>query len=493
MSEPFVIGIDSSTQSTKAIAWSAGGRALAEGRAPVPMSTPAPGRFEQDPRDWWTSLVAALAALGREADLSRAAGLAISNQRETLALLGADGQPTGPATTWLDERAVDEVAPFAAEIGPDRIRDMTGKPPDVTATVYRLAWMRRHDPDGLRAAVRLVDVQGYLATRLTGSLGTSWTSADPFGVFDIAAKRWAPEILGPLGLGPDRFAPVHAPGARLGGISPEAAGETGLPAGTPLFAAGGDGQCAGLGAGAMGPGTAFLNLGTAIITGAWSPAPRTGPHWRTMVSPTGEGYVLEAVLRAGTFLVDWFVRAFVDPDPSPATFASLEAEAAAVPVGAGGVTASPYLAGCMNPHWTGAARAAFTGMGAEHGRAHLYRAILEALTGEIARSVRAMRGEGVPIERITVMGGGANSALWRRMIADSAGAPLAVSTSLEASSLGAGITAAVGLGWHPDFAAASAAMTSAVDEEAPDPGARADWDALLARQDALNRQVCGVA
>ena len=491
MTEPFVIGVDSSTQSTKAIAWDAGGCALGEGRAPVPMRTPAPGRFEQDPEDWWRALLAALAALGREVDLSAAAGLAVSNQRETLAALDAAGAPVGPATTWLDERAVDEVPRFAAVIGPERIRDLTGKPPDVTATVYRLAWMRRHEPDALDAAALLLDVQGYLVRRLTGALATSWTSADPFGAFDIAAKRWAPEVLGPLGLTPGRFAPAHAPGTRLGAVTAAAAAETGLPEGLPVLAAGGDGQCAGLGAGAVRAGTAYLNLGTALITGAWSAEPRTGPHWRTMISPTGEGYFLEGVLRAGTFLTDWFVRAFVDPAPTPATFAALEAQAAAVPLGAGGVTASPYLAGCMNPHWAGAARAAFTGLGAEHGRGHLYRAILEALTGEVARTVRAMRGQGVAIERIVAMGGGANAALWRRMIADAAGAPLEVSASLEASSLGAGISAAVGLGWHPGFAAAAAAMTASVPEEAPDLAARQGWDALLARQDALNRQVCG--
>jgi xylulokinase len=125
----------------------------------------------------------------------------------------------------------------------------------------------------------------------------------------------------------------------------------------------------------------------------------------------------------------------------------------------------------------------------EHGPGHLYRSVLEALTGEIARSVHDMQSEGVEIEEIVAVGGGSASELWLQMIADASGLPVKISNSLEASSLGAGITAAVGLGWYPDFDSAAAAMTSTCNAQSPRPETRMAWDALLSQQDALNRVV----
>jgi xylulokinase len=488
-----VIGIDSSTQSTKAIAWDREGNLLGEGRAPVDMTSPAPDHFEQDPEGWWQSACAALRQLGRHADLSMARGLAISNQRETMGFLDAAGHSVRPAIVWLDGRAGIEAEGFSRAFGRDALLALTGKHDDLTPAVYKIAWMRAHEPQLLDRSARIVDVHGFLASRLTGTLATSWTSADPSGLFDIAGKRWSGEVLALLGLAADRLAPAHAPGTVLGRVSAAAAAATGLPEGLPVVAAGGDGQCAGLGVNAMQSGTCYLNLGTAIITGAWSASPRVGQHWRTMISPTGEGYFLEGVMRAGTFFADWFVKTFIDPEPTGATFDTLSRAAAVLPLGSEGVTVSPYLSGCMNPHWEGRARAAFFGLGPSHGKAHLYRALLEALTGEVARTIRAMGGEGVPIQRIVAVGGGANSALWRRMLADATGLDLAVSTSVEASSLGAAMTAAVAVGWYADFDSAAAAMSGTNPVEAPDPARRAAWDALLDRQDRINRFVCAEA
>ena len=105
MSEPLVIGIDSSTTATKAIAFDAKGGVVAEGRAPIAMTNPRLGHFEQDPRDWWSSTAAALKGCVAELDPGRVKAIAVSNQRETLGMFGADGEPVRPAILWLDERA----------------------------------------------------------------------------------------------------------------------------------------------------------------------------------------------------------------------------------------------------------------------------------------------------------------------------------------------------------------------------------------------------
>ncbi len=120
----------------------------------------------------------------------------------------------------------------------------------------------------LDKAAQILSVHDFLVQKLTGDAAASWTSADPFGIFDIEKKAWSREILDPLGIPVHKLPPVHRPGTQVGRITQEAADLTGLKAGTPVYAGGGDGQCASLGVGAIGPG---LPISTSARP--WSAAP----------------------------------------------------------------------------------------------------------------------------------------------------------------------------------------------------------------------------
>jgi xylulokinase len=480
--EPLVVGLDSSTQSCKAIAWSREGKAVAEGRAPLELAKPRPDFVEQEVADWWRAASTALQQVTQAVDPKRIAGIAISNQRETVALIDAAGEPIGPASLWLDERAAGLVDHFAEEIGRERLHAITGKPIDVTPVVYRLKWLRENEPERLDRAAKILDVHGYLTMKLTGTPSASWTSADPFGIFDISRKEWSRPILDNLGIGAAQLPAVVRSGTHVGTVHAHAATATGLAEGTPVIAGGGDGQCAGLGANAVRDGVVYLNLGTAIIAGMWSPNPVIAPFWRTMTSPTGDGYFLEAVQRAGAYFVNWFVDMFAGGRSDPAIFERLEREALAVPIGSDGLLAGTTLVGCMDPHWDMNARASFIGMHPSHTLGHFYRAGLEAITLQSARALEEMRRQGLVPSRIVAIGGGANSPLWTTMIADSTGIPIQKGQNAEASSLGAAISAAVGTGWFENFEKAADAMTSIAETIKPNPAAREAWAALSARQ-----------
>ena len=482
--ERTVVGIDASTQSVKAIAWSLDGRPLAEGRAPLSLSQPQPGYAEQDADEWWAATCTALRALTAAVDPAGIEGIAISNQRETVALLDEAGRPIGPAMTWLDNRVASTYRDLAASFGGERLHAISGRPVDVIPVVYRLHWLAHHQPDRLAQAHTIVDVHGFVVMHLTGKASASYTSADPFGLFDIVEKRWSAPLLDHLGLSLDKLPPAVAPGTCIGHVTTAAADATGLRAGTPVYAAGGDGQCAGLGVNAMRPGSVYLNLGTAIVAGAWSPEPVLSQNWRTIMAPPG-GYFLEHVQRAGAFFVNYVVDTFAGGRQDPGVFRRLEAAAAAIPVGSEGLLVCPYLTGCMDPHWNPDARATITGLGPRHGAAHVYRAALEALTLEATRAIQAMRDAGLATEEILVIGGGADSPLWLRMITDAVGVTTCRSLSNEASCLGAAIIAAVGAGWYPSLTDAAAAMTRVADRLDPDPTARAAWERLSKRQAAV--------
>ena len=180
-----VVGIDSSTQSTKAIAWTKTGEIVAEGRNPIELHNPRLYWFEQNSRDWWDSCQIALQQLTSQVKPERIAGISISNQRETLAFLDIEGKDIRPAMVWLDERSRKQVADLSSQIGADVIHDITGRPADTTPGLYRLAWLKENEPDAFASTKCFSDVQAFLVYKLSGKLKTGWFSADPLGYFDI--------------------------------------------------------------------------------------------------------------------------------------------------------------------------------------------------------------------------------------------------------------------------------------------------------------------
>ena len=453
------VGLDASTTSVKAAAWDACGRALGEGRHDISLSQPASDRYEQDPEDWWRASAAALREMCGQVDPNRVAALAVSNQRETVGFFARDGTVVHPAIVWLDERCAESVASFADEIGAETIHDITGKHPDITPVVYRLAWLRDHCPDVLEKTEMFADVQSTLVFRLTGEFAASWASVDPMGYWDLRRREWSAPILSALGISADRLPRAERPGTPLGEVSESAAETTGLPAGTPVIAGGGDGQCAGLGTEVIRPGAAYLNIGTAIVFGAHQSEFARGDAWRTMSAMTGDGFVMESCLRSGTFLLNWLVRDIFGLSGTPSDFAELEKKAAPLPPGGGGELLLPYWSGSMNPHWDSAAKGAMFGLSGGSGREHLFRAALEGTALDQAMCAELLEeGTGVEIEEFRAVGGGAQSDLWCQIFADATGKIIRRLDTVEASALGAGMAAAAGCGCFTSISEAAAAM-----------------------------------
>lgn len=476
-----VIGIDLSTTTCKAIAWSQGGTLVAQARAPLDLQQPAPGAYEQAPQGWWQAAQHALQALTAQLGDYQVAAIAVVNQRETLAVTDASDRLLRPALLWLDERRQHEVAAVAQRVGRERLHKLTGKPYDWSPAIYSLAWMARAEPTLFERIAHVYDPHAWLVRQLTGEFATSWASADPFGAFDIQGHRWAEEVLAalPHSVPASAFATAAPPGTVLGHVHRQASLATGVAEGTPVVAGGGDGQAGGLGAGMVRPGMAYLNLGTAVVAGVYAQAPVTSLAFRTMCAIDGGGYVLETSLRAGTLLVNTLVRQFFGLDPATC-LPTLEAQAQAVPPGSRGLLLLPYWNGVMNPHWDAQARGCLLGLGPEHGQGELYRALLEGIALEQAVATAAVeQATGEPVDRFVAIGGGAASALWCQVIANVCDRPVVRAATQEASSLGAGIAAAVGAGWFSSFPEAAAAMTQEGETVVPQPEERAFHAELL--------------
>ena len=210
-----------------------------------------------------------------------------------------------------------------------------------------------------------------------------------------------------------------------------------------------------------------------MVSGVWSRDYKVDRAWRTEIAAQGEGYIFENCLRSGAFLVNWFVDQFVKKDRDDVhVFERLEQAALELPVGSQGLMALPYWSGVMDPHWDFDARGVLVGLSGSHKPAHVYRALIEAITlHQVMRTEDLERSAGLKIDHFVAIGGGATSPLWRQMLADAAGRPVLVSDTVEASALGAGMIAAYGAGWYGSIVEAAGAMSGRTRAVAPDPAA----------------------
>ena len=210
--ESVVVGLDCSTTSIKAIAIDKKGIVIAFAQESIPIFSPKPHYYEQDPDDWWISAQKVLRKLTHQINPQRIIAITISNQRETFVPLNINGNALRPAIIWLDERCKDEVESFSKIIGKNKIHRITGKPVDYAPVVYRLAWMKKHEPDRFKNIHMICDVHAYLVWKLTQAFKTSWASADPLGLFDLKNKRWSPLILNALELKENQLPQTYRPG-----------------------------------------------------------------------------------------------------------------------------------------------------------------------------------------------------------------------------------------------------------------------------------------
>jgi xylulokinase len=458
MTADLVIGIDCSTTAAKAVVWDATGRAVAVGRRGYGLTHVRSGWVEQHAPDWWTATSEALAEAVAKVGATRIAGIAITHQRETFVCLDQAGEPIRPAITWMDVRATAEVAAF----GTAEVHRITGKPPNPTPAWYKLLWLKAHEPETIARTAHVVDVAGYLVQKLTGEWATSWACADPLGLVDLERFDYDDGLLGMAGLSRQQVSRLLPPGAIAGGLLASVAAQLGLPAGLPIVIGAGDGQSAGLGCNVTRPGRAYLNLGTGTVSGVHADRYSHATAYRTMGGPVPGSYILETFIGGGTQNVVWFVEQMgVTKDaPGKSPEQIMEEAASAVPPGAGGLLCLPYWTGAMTPYWDGHARGAFVGVSGLHGKAHMYRALLEGIALEqrlLTTGVEQATGQ--KIEEILMLGGGSRSPLWCQIIADVLGRSVKLVREQESTALGAGIHAAAALGLHSSLHAAADAMT----------------------------------
>jgi xylulokinase len=443
-----VLGLDVSTTATKAVLLDPGGGVRTAASPEYAFETPSPLWSEQDPRLWWDAAVHAIRAVlegsGIGGEDIEAVGLA--GQMHGLVALGGDDRVLRPAILWNDQRTEIECDLIRDAVGRDRLIEITGNDALAGFTAPKLLWVQRHEPDVWFEIAHILLPKDFVRLRLTGDHAVDRADGAGTLLFDLAARDWSEEVVDALGI--DRaWLPQTFEGTSItGAISADAAEATGLRAGTPVVAGGGDQAAAAVGVGAVESGVAALSLGTSGVVFTTTEGPLIDPEGRLHSfchAVPGRWHVMGVMLSAAGSL-----RWFRDALAPGVAFSLLVDEANDVPPGSDGLLFLPYLSGERTPYPDPRARGAFIGLSGQHARPHMTRAVLEGVAFGLRDSLDLMRSVGVGgFDEIRATGGGSTSPLWRRILADVLETRVVTTTTSEGAAQGAAMLAAVGAGW----------------------------------------------
>ncbi|MDH3293227.1 MAG: xylulokinase [Acidimicrobiia bacterium] len=444
MTNGLVAGIDSSTQSTKVeVRRIDDGQVVGTGRGAHPATTPP--RSEQDPAVWWRALAEALGQLDNRVR-SGIVALAVAGQQHGLVLIDEHDQVIRPAKLWNDTESAPQAERLVADYGPAFWVDRCGSVPGPSFTVTKLAWVADNEPQALDRIARVMLPHDYITWRLSGAhvtdrgdaSGTGWWSPTIGDYADEALDVVAPDF-------DDRLPTVLGPTESAGVIRPEVASELGLGPDVVVGPGTGDNMGGALGLG-LGPGDLALSIGTSGTAYAVSRVPtadRTGLV-AGFADATGNFLPLVCTLNA-TKVTEAFRRLL------GADYDEFDELALSAPAGSGGVVLVPYLDGERTPnrpHATGLMH----GLRSDVSRAQVARAAFEGVACGLLDGVEALAAAGVKLDgRTFLIGGGARSAAYRRIIADLSGREIIVPDDDETVATGAAVQAAVVVG-QGDFA-----------------------------------------
>jgi xylulokinase len=463
--EKFILAHDLGTSGNKVTLFSLDGKLGASCLYEYSTSYPKQNWVEQNPDDFWKAVCLSTRRLLEEAGLSGSdvAAVCFSGQMMGCLLVDAEGKPLRPMIIWADTRANRQEAEIEQKLGMDYVYRTTGHRISASYSAAKLLWVRDNEPEVYRRTYKMLHAKDYIIYKLTGKFVTDYSDASGTNLFDLVKKVWDKNILDALDISPDLLPEAHPSTDNAGGITADAARETGLLEGTPVIIGGGDGSCACVGAGVVSEGSAYNVLGSSSWISLASAAPVYDPALRTFtwVHLDPRLYTPCGTMQAAGYSYNWYKNTLCGGEITEAAkkgenpYRLIDKEAFEAAPGAGGLLYLPYLLGERSPRWNHEARGAFVGLSITSSKGDISRAVLEGvgfnlkIILQILEQGAAAKGG---IDKVIMIGGGAKGAVWLQILADIWQKPLSVPAyTEEATSLGAAVCGGVGIGAFKDF------------------------------------------
>ncbi len=487
-----LLGIDIGTSACKLVVFTEDGQALSSRTVAYQTQYPKPGFVEQNPDDWWEAVCRGIREMLAEDTVSAAdiAAIGIDGQGWSAIAMDGEGNVLAPDPIWLDTRAESICEELNTRIGADELFALSGNPLKAQYVTAKILWLQRHLPQAYANTKWIMQSNGFITYRLTGSVSMDISQAYGLHCFNMKNGHMDLDMCRALGIQPGMIPEISPCHAIVGHVSEAAARQTDLLAGTPVIAGGLDAACSTLGAGVIRAGQTQEQGGQAggmsicidqycadsrLIMG-YHVVPN---HWLLQGGTTGGGGAMR-----------WFEREFADferrlaLEKGGSSFAFLDRLAEQVAAGSEGVVFLPYLAGERSPIWDSDAQGVFYGLSYSKTRAHMVRALMEGVAYSLRHNLEIAESVGARVDTLRATGGSANSRLWTQIKADVTGKDIEVPESDLATPLGAAILAGVGVGIYGSFEEATQKTVSVKRTQRHSAQDRAAYDAgyLVYRQ-----------
>ena len=477
------LGIDLGTSALKAVLLADDGRIVAQQSAPLDVSRPHPQWSEQSPVDWWRALTLALGELARTHPQAMRAvrAIGLSGQMHGAVLLDAAGEVLRPAILWNDGRSEPQCAELAERV--PRLAQIAGNLAMPGFTAPKLLWVRDHQPQVFARVAHVLLPKDWLRFKLSGEFFTDCSDASGTLWLDVAARDWSDELLATCGMTRAQMPSLVEGSAPAGRLKRDVAERFGLTAGIAIAGGGGDNAASAVGMGATAPGDGFVSLGTSgvifLCSDRFLPAPESAVHAFCHALP-GRWHQMSVMLSAASAL-RWATQ-LTDRRDEAELLAEVEAlderSLAQAPL------FLPYLAGERTPHNDAQAQGVLFGLTHEHGPAAIGYAVIEGVAFGLLDGWRTLdEGTRALAKSLDLVGGGARSAYWGKLLATLLDRPLTKRDGGEAG----GALGAARLAWLADGGDIErvCAKQAVIESFQPQPERRASLMARYVRFRAL--------
>ena len=429
MSE-YILAVDIGTSNVKCMIARPDMTVLAEADSEYETLCTGAGRYEQDPELWWRHMILALQAAAAKASVrtGEIGRIAVSSQAPTMLPVDAAGRPLGNALIWMDRRSDAQCIDMGRRIGDGTVYRITGNKADPFYVYSELLWFKQNQPALYEKTRWILQANGYLNLRLTGSFTLDATHASITQCYDVLHRCWSSELLQPYGVPAELFPPVSQPVDVIGTVTQEAAAQTGLRAGTEVLAGSVDGAAAALEGGVTADGVAVEMSGTSSVLLVGSDRPHTSPNLTYMYSVVPEQHLLLGCMSTTGGVLKWYRDTFCDR-ADPAIYKKLDAQILAQCPEPSPLIFLPYLAGERAPIWDTNAKGVLAGITCATTQAEIIRAAEEGAAFALMDNITEARASGAQLRTLRAVGGSVNSRIWMQIKASVAGMPIEIPAS----------------------------------------------------------------
>lgn len=460
----YYIGIDLGTSAVKLVLLESSGVVAKVISKEYALYFPQPGWAEQQPEDWYEQVMEGLKELLLDVDKSQVEGISFGGQMHGLVMLDAQDNVIRPAILWNDGRSAEECEYLNEVIGKEKLSEYTANIAFAGFTAPKILWVKKHEAENFARIAKIMLPKDYVAYKLTGVHCTDVSDASGMLLLDVKRRCWSKEMCEICGIDESVLPKIFESYECVGTVLPEIAEKLGISCEVKVAAGAGDNAAAAVATGTVGDGKCNISLGTSgivfISTKDFGVDRYNALH--SFCDANGGYHLMGCMLSAASCNKWWMEDILGTKDYS------FEQEAINR-LGENRVFYLPYLMGERSPHNNPNARATFIGMTMDTTRADMTQAVMEGVAFALRDSFEVAKELGIRIKTVRICGGGAKSALWKKMIANILNVDVEVLKTEEGAGLGGAILAAVACGAYETVEDAAAQIVEIVDTIKPEP------------------------